>query len=242
MPLVSLLPLLLALASVDTTPPIAPTTVVKVAGELGYVSTAGNSSVQTLSFGDRLSVKSSDLTISQSFNVVYGRNREQVVTSLWRAALRADVALRPTLGLYGVLTYERNVFAGLERRLSNTVGVASQLLKTDRDKATVEGGFSLTSQRGVAGSGRDFDFLGGRAAGFFSHLLNNKASLSQLVEVLPNFKHAADLRINTESILSAPITKQISVRLSYVVRYDGLPEPGFLTTDRLFVSGMQVSL
>ena len=241
MPMLSLLPLLLAVAPLDTgTVPTA--TVIKVAGELGYVSTAGNSSVQTLSFGDRLSVKSRDLTVSQSFNVVHGRNKEQVVTSLWRAALRADIALRPTFGLYGVLTYERNVFAGLERRIGNTVGVASQLLKTDRDKATVEGGFSLTSQRGVAGRGRDFDFLGGRAAGFFSHLLNNKASISQLVEVLPNFKQTADLRINTESILSAPITKQISVRLSYVVRYDGLPEPGFLTTDRLFVSGMQVSL
>lgn len=239
--LASLLPLVLAVASSDTNEVKTPT-VFKLAGELGYVSTAGNSSVQTLSFGDRISVKSGDLTLSQSFNVVHGQTKGVPTTALWRASLRGDIALQPTFGLYGSVAFERNVFAGLDRRIGNTVGVASQLFKTERDRATLEGGVSLTTQRGVAGSGRDFDFLGGRAAGFYSHQLYNKASVSQFVEVLPNFRQTSDLRINTESILTAPITKQISVRLSYVVRYDGMPEPGFLTTDRLFVSGMQVSL
>ncbi len=66
--------------------------------------------------------------------------------------------------------------------------------------------------------------------------------MSQVVEVLPNFREPEDLRVNTESALVAPLTARIAVKLSYVFRYDGLPEETYLATDRLFTSGLQVSL
>ena len=66
--------------------------------------------------------------------------------------------------------------------------------------------------------------------------------MSQSVELLPNFRERDDIRINTESALLAPITKQVGVKLTYVVRYDGLPEEGYQTTDRVFTSGIQVTL
>jgi putative salt-induced outer membrane protein YdiY len=187
-------------------------------------------------------VKYGTITLSQNFNVVHGRSKGAVVTSSWRAGVRGDLALQPTFGVYAQVNYERNVFAGLNSRIGNTIGLTAQVVKSARDKLSVEGGISLTAQRGVAGKGRDLDFLGGRAATSFSHQLSNKASLSQVIELLPNFRQSEDLRINTESLITAPITKQVSVRLSFVVRYDGLPEPGFLSTDRLFTSGIQVSL
>lgn len=226
----------------DTTAVKTPLPVFKFAGDIGYVSTAGNSSVQTLNLGDRISAKSGMVTLSQSFNLVHGRSKGQVVTSLWRAGLRGDLAFPPTFGIYASINYERNVFAGLRSRIGNTLGVTAQLVRTPRDKLSLEGGLSLTAQRGIAGNGRDLDFLGGRAATAFSHQMGNRASVSQSVELLPNFRQSEDLRINTESLITAPLTKQISVRLSYVIRYDGLPEPGFLGTDRLFTSGIQVSL
>ncbi|MES2304942.1 MAG: DUF481 domain-containing protein [Gemmatimonadota bacterium] len=240
--LLALLPLLTA--TPDDTAAVKPATppVIKFLTDLGYVSTAGNSSVQTLNVGDRISVKSGQVTISQSFAVVHGRSKGLVVTSLWRAGLRADLAFQPTFGVYASVNYERNVFAGLNSRIGNTVGVTAQLVKSTKDKFSIEGGISLTSQRGIAGKTRDLDFLGGRAASAYSHQLSNRAMVSQVVELLPNFRQSADLRINTESLMTAPLTKQVSVRLSYVVRYDGLPEPGFLSTDRLFTSGIQVSL
>lgn len=242
MPFVSLLPLLLAAASLDTgTVKVPAPPVFKFAGDLGYVSTAGNSSVQTLNFGDRISAKAGDLTFSQQFNVVYGRSKGVAVTSLYRAGLRVDLAMRPTFGLYAAINYERNTFAGLRSRIGNTLGLTALLLKSPRNRFSIEGGISLTSQRGIPPKGRDLDFLGGRAASSFSHQLSSKASISQFIELLPNFRQTADLRINTESVLTAPVSKHVSVRFSYIVRYDGLPEPGFLGTDRLFTSGLQVS-
>ena len=40
----------------------------------------------------------------------------------------------------------------------------------------------------------------------------------------------------------APLSKRFAVKLSYAIRFDNLPEPGFERTDRVFTSGLQVTL
>src|SRR5690606_39613567 len=66
------------------------------------------------------------------------------------------------------------------------------------------------------------------------------AEFSQTLELLPNFKASDDLRINSETSLSAPIAAGISMKASYTIRHDGLPEPGFEKTDRIFTTGVQI--
>lgn len=216
----------------------------KFTGDIGYVATSGNSSVETLNIGDKLSAKLADVTLSQAFTLVYGESKGETVTSLYRGSLRIDKGLRTEccFSAYTLLNYERNTFAGLASRVSGVAGLAAQLLNGGRNRLVVESGLSLTRQRGTGTKGRDVDFLGGRAATTFTHEFGPRASISQSVEVLPNFRESEDLRVNTESALVAPLTARIGVKLSYVIRYDGLPESGFGTTDRLFTSGIQVSL
>ena len=230
-------------------PPVAPTpapkppNVIKFTGDLGYVSTAGNSSVQTLNLGDRVSAKFGVVTISQQFSLVHGRSKGKTVTSLYRAQVRSDYSLQTTFGIYAQVNYERNVFAGLASRIATNTGLTALLHADPRHRLTLEGGVSVTAQRSVDPTKRpNQDFLGGRAATAYTQKLGAKASFAQTIELLPNFREKEDLRINTESTVVAPITKEVGVKLSYVIRYDGLPQPGFLSTDRLFTSGIQITL
>lgn len=232
--------LVLQVAVADTTKPKP--FPVKFQGDLGYVSTAGNTSVETLNFGNRITGTFGSVVFTQTFNGVSGKSKGAVVTSLWRGSFRADVKLENTFTAYSLTTYERNRFAGLASRVGNIIGLSAQVMRGPRNRLSIEGGVSLTAQRGIAPRGRDLDFLGGRAATTFSHAFGPKASLTQSVELLPNFREGEDLRINTESAVVAPLTRQVGVKLSYVIRYDGLPENGFGTTDRLFTSGLQVTL
>ncbi len=237
---IAALPLLFTLATDTVTkrPPID----VKFSGDIGFVSTSGNTSVQTLNFGDKVSAKLGDLTVAQTFNGVYGRSKGKAVTSIWRGTFRIDLTVMEGISVYDLVNYERNVFAGLASRVANVGGLSFIVLRNDRHRFVVEGGASLTRQRGIVPGPRDLDFLGGRMATTYAYQFAPKAQLAQTVELLPNFKEPDDLRVNTESSLTAPITKQIGVKLSYVIRYDGLPQPGFETTDRLFTSGLQISL
>jgi putative salt-induced outer membrane protein YdiY len=237
---IAALSLLLLAVQADTT---RPPPELKFTGEVGYVATAGNQSVKTLNVGDKLSAKFGDLTLTQTFARVYGESEGETTTSLTRASLRVDKGLKASpFVAYGLLNFERNTFAGLASRLAGSAGLSAILVRDERNRVVVESGLSLNRQRGTGTRGRDVDFLGGRAAGTYTHLFAPKASFVQAVEVLPNFRETEDLRINTESTVAAPLTSRIAVKLSYLIRYDGLPETGFLTTDRLFTSGIQVTL
>lgn len=89
-----MLPLLLLVLQADTTPARKPA-VVKFTGDIGYVATAGNSSVETLNLGDRFSVQVDDVTITQTFTLVYGESKGKSVTSLYRGATEMGRGDRP---------------------------------------------------------------------------------------------------------------------------------------------------
>jgi putative salt-induced outer membrane protein YdiY len=156
--------------------------------------------------------------------------------------LRTDVAIHAGLGMYGSVTGERNAFAGLAARVGAVTGLSAEVVKTRTDRLVLEGGVSLTSQHGTISNLQDQDFLGGRAATAYVHQIGPRASFAQSIELLPNFRESADLRVNSETALVAPFTHKAALKLSYVIHYDGIPEPGFLSTDRLFTSGIQVTL
>lgn len=235
--------LLLLVAASDTTPKAPPKpSPVKFTGDAGFVSTSGNSSVQTLNLGDRIVARMAPFTFTQQFGVVHGTSDGAVVTSSWRGSLRTDLAVQDGFGVYGSVTYERNVKAGLAARVGTVTGLSAQVFKTGTNKLVVEGGVSITSQRGTDPNTQDRDFLGGRAATAYMHQIGPRASFAQSVELLPNFRQGSDLRVNTETALLAPFTRMAALRISYVIHYDGVPEPGFFSTDRLFTSGIQITL
>ena len=240
--LAAALPLAFSLIAADTVKAAPKPSPIKFTGDVGYVATAGNTSVQTLNVGDKISAKFGGMTLSQQFAVVNGRSKGQTVVSIWRASVRIDAAVAQRLAVYTSLNYERNVFAGLASRTSAVTGLSSEVIKTAEDRLVFEGGVSLTAQRAVIGKGSSLDFLGGRAASVYQHHLGPRALLSQSIEFLPNFRQGEDLRINTETSLLAPLTRQVGIKLAYAIRFDGLPNPGYQETDRLFTSGIQISL
>lgn len=225
--------------TVKTPPKPAP---VKFTGDAGFVSTSGNSSVQTLNLGDKIVARLDAFTFTQQFGVIHGSSNGEIVTSSWRGSVRTDMAVQEGVGVYGSVTYERNVKAGLASRVGTVTGLSAQVFKSPSDRLIVEGGVSLTTQQGTTPNVQDHEFLGGRAATAFVHQLGPRASFAQSVELLPNFRQGADLRINTETALLAPFTRKAAVKLSYIIHYDGVPEPGFFSTDRLFTSGIQITL
>jgi putative salt-induced outer membrane protein YdiY len=245
MPLISALALLVTIAA-DTTPSAAkaPPKVppIRFTGDAGFVSTTGNSSVQTLNLGNKVAARIDRFTISQQFGLVHGRSKGATVAASWRATMRTDMVLHDAVAAYASVTYERNRFAGLASRIGTVAGLSAQVLKTKTDRLVIEGGISVTSQRGTVETTTNPGFLGGRAATAYVHQIGPRASVAQSVELLPNFREGSDLRINTETALLAPFTRNAAVKLSYVIRYDGLPEPGYFNTDRLFTSGIQVTL
>lgn len=213
---------------------------VALVGDLGFVNAAGNTSLTTLNAGEKLTYTRGPLALGQRTAFVYGRTSGVTSASQWLAGLRGDYALSSRVGVYGLTSFERNRFAGFARRLEEGAGLTYAALRSAADSLSFEGGLGFTQQRSVTEVSENF--TSARAAANYRHHLNAKAFLSQFVEVLPDLKASDDLRINSETALVAPLSARLALKVGYAIRFDNVPEPGFRKTDRLFTSGIQVTI
>jgi len=217
----------------DTTGPV------KFTGTVGLVNTAGNSSVTTVNVGDRIDYKAGAWGLTQLFSVVYGRNEGVTNTSIWAASLRGDREVGERLAIYALAGWDRNTFAGIDRRWEEGAGLLAHLLAQPKNVLDGEAGISLVQQLSTTGVHNDFPSA--RIASTYKHLFTQSAYFLQSVELLPDLETSKNLRLNTETGLVAPLSSHIGLKLSYVIRFDNLPEPGFEKTDRLLTSGVQIT-
>jgi putative salt-induced outer membrane protein YdiY len=239
--LVTVTALALAVAARPVAAQDAPPDQLITSVNLGFVNVAGNTKFTTLSGDERLEYITLDSLwrFGQSFAAVYGRNEDSTTASSFKLNGKVDRTLGSRISAFAGAGWERNRFAGISRRFEEIVGLAYQLLALERDQLRLEGGAAFNQQRSI--SGVSDNFVAARAAASYKHLFNETAHFLQLAEFLPNLDDGDDLRINTESALVAPLSSAIALKLSYAIRFDNLPEPGFEKTDRIFTSGIQVT-
>lgn len=212
---------------------------IKFTGNVGLVNAAGNSSVTTFNTDERIDWAVDGWGVTESFSVIYGKNDSATTASTWSGLLRGDRAIGSRLSAYLLGKYDRNTFAGFDRRFEEGVGLGVQALSAPRDSINAEAGFSYTEQHNTDGT--ENNFPAGRVAGAYTHTFSKTAFFKQDVEVLPDLKVGKNLRFNTETALVAALSSNIALKVSYVVHFDNLPEPGFKKSDRLLTSGVQVT-
>jgi putative salt-induced outer membrane protein len=208
-------------------------------GEIGYVSTTGNTEVMTVNVAQRYKLVSGHWRFEQFVQLVYGENDGEVNSNFIRAALGGEYALRASLGVAAGLLFDQNRFSGIRQRTEEYVGLVWRVVEGERDTLRLDAGGSFTQQRNVDGSVRRFPAA--RTALWYKRGLAPKAFVTQTVELVPNIETAEDYRVNAVAALVSPIARSLALRLEYQVRYDNLPEPTFRTTDRILTTGIQVS-
>jgi putative salt-induced outer membrane protein len=213
--------------------------VTKITADLGFVAVSGNTKVSTFNVGEKITQGRGRLTLEQSVALVYSKQADSVVSNYLRANARGDFKIDRLLALFTGVTFDRNRFAGIERRFEEQLGISARLLGTGFDTVSVEAGGTFTQQIGVNGDQENFPSARGAAS--WRHKFTELAYFSQKVEFIPNMKETEDWRVNLESGVVAPLSTRIGLKVSFVLRYDNLPEPGFMTTDRLFTSGLQIT-
>lgn len=213
--------------------------------DLSFVSAAGNTSVTTMSLGERWIRRLALWEFRQELGSVYGKTDGAETSNMWRASLRGDYGLGARLALYARTAFDRNKFAGVKSRFAEGLGVVAKLAATDVDQLNVEGGFEMTQQDNLDGSNDSFASL--RAASTWKHTLSANTYFFQGVEFLPNLDDSEDYRINSETSIVAPLSSHVAMKASYVVRFDNLPSLNAAGTaplrksDRILSTGIQVT-
>jgi len=207
--------------------------------DFGFVNAAGNTEVTTLNLGQEMLFGAGPWGVKQTFGSVYGRTDGEVSASSWRSSLRGDRTLVGRMGVYLLVAWDRNTFAGVARRFEEGVGLVFRVVETPADRLEFEAGAGFTQQ--LSTDDRSESFVSARAATTYRRSLGEASHAQFSTEFLPNLENSDDLRVNSIAELVAPISQRIATKLSYAIRYDREPLAGFKSTDRIFTAGLQVS-
>jgi putative salt-induced outer membrane protein len=223
-------------AQIDTT---KAKPVTSFTGDLGFVSATGNTNLATLTVGDRIVRTDGYWMFTQLGTYVSSETNGKQSANQLRVAVRADYALVPRLSVFGGASYERNTFAGFDSRTDEMAGVSWKAIVAPADSMHVDAGGVLTQESHVDGTTQRYPSA--RAAMSYKHQFSKLAYFRQFAEYIPNLQTSGSYRFNTESTLVAPISAHVGIKVSYAIRFDSRPQPGFGTTDRLLTTGIQVS-
>lgn len=208
-------------------------------GNLGYVQTSGNTKLSTINVGNKLTFRPNHTWLfTETAAFIYGYNDSTETANQSIGALRGDYFLNPRLSLFALAGYERNPFAGLDRRTEESVGLSWFAMKQPKNELQVDIGAGLNQQTNL---GVSSDFTVARLAPRFKHNFTDKAYLEESVEMQENLDDTGDLRTMSLTQLVAPITTGIAIRFGYLMRYDAEPVPGFKKLDTTFTSGLQLT-
>jgi putative salt-induced outer membrane protein len=213
--------------------------------DLGFVSVSGNTSITTLSLGEKWIRRIGRWEFKQELGAIYGKTDGTETSNLLKASVRGDYGIGGNFALYARTGFDRNKFAGVKSRFAEGLGIVARLLATEKDQLNFEGGFELTQQDNLDGTNASFSSL--RGATSWKRMFTSNAYFFQGIEFLPNLDDGEDLRINSETTIVAPLSSHVAMKASYQVRFDNLPSLNAAGTaplrksDRILSTGIQVT-
>ena len=219
---------------------------VNFTGDVGFVNTAGNTHLTTLSIGDKLTAQTGKVLFTQTFALVYGKDDSVQTANSQLIRGRADYSFNSRLSSYGFVGYERNRFAGIDHRTDEGIGLALKVLASARNELDIEAGVGLVQEHLLPDPAVDVTvsghFVAGRAAARYKYLFSKATYFQQILEFLPDLEAGTKYRLNSETALVAPISRHFGLKASYLVKYNHAPpSPELAKSDRMLTTGLQVT-
>lgn len=233
----------LAAGRVDAQAKVPPPS--ELSADLGFVSVSGNTSITTLSLGEKWVRRIASWEFKQEMGAVYGKRDTVETSNSLKASVRGDYGVGANLALSARIAFDRNKFAGVKSRFAEGLGLVAKLAATNINQLNVEGGFELTQQDNLDGTRGTFSSL--RGATSWKHMFSANAYLFQGIEFLPNLDDGEDYRVNSETTVVAPLSSHVAMKASYQVRFDNLPSLNAAGTsplrksDRILSTGIQLT-
>lgn len=219
------------------------------AAEVSIVTTSGNAENTNLSIGNKFVYKwgeATDLTIDAgalrtettsflydvdpddtSRAVVVGKTRT-VTSERFYADGKYRRTIRDGFLWYVGAGWERNEFAGIDRRFYGSGGLGYRIFKDERHSLAFELGATYTDETYTDADpkGRSqADYAGARGFLGYERKLSKTSRFSSQIEVLESLDNTSDLRANWLSSVTASLTSRLALKVSYNVLYDA--EPAF---------------
>ena len=205
--------------------------------ELGIASANGNTKTQTFNAKQINDYKWEKNVLGLRLRYLNARSNSVETARYFMGGLRYEKQLSNHFGIFIGETFEKDKFAGIDKRYMTDVGGKYRFIESETTKLFSELGYRYMHEERLDGT-----FAFSNYARFYSeweHKWNENFSSKYWAEVLPNISEPKDWQFNTELSLIAVLNNIFSVKTGVLLRYDHAPAPGILfKTDTLFTTAL----
>ena len=200
--------------------------------ELLYVDTSGNTDVTTFSAKNTLTVPFSGKTKGTwRLGVLYGESDGTKNAESYFTELRVDHSYTERLYSFGYGGWYKDKFAGIDARYYLGAGGGYKFLTGPKHFLSGEAGLTYTKEEFTDNT--DNDFPGGRLFGKYEYHFTEKNRFTQSLEWLLDFSKFDNWNLNSETALLSALNSWLSLKASYVIKYDNDPIAGVKKADRI---------
>jgi putative salt-induced outer membrane protein YdiY len=207
--------------------------------ELSFVATGGNSSTSTLGFSSEVAHNLGGAHTEGRVAFVRSSADDEVNARSLTVQGRHSRALSPRFDLIARGGFLRDLFSGIEHRVTIDAGIAATLSRAPR-ALRVD-----ASVGGVFESRLDADdrrFVSGVFGLSFDWRLRPGTELHLRSEETTNLESPADWRFDNDLAVQVALNGALSARFAYGSRYVHQPVPGFRRTDTQATAALVVRL
>jgi len=220
-------------------PPVTPPPTWSGSAGLSYLATTGNSDTSTLGFDFDLKKIPHPWGFQLKTNYLKSSDSGDTTAERYGAEIRGDRKLGERWSLFVSGSAGRDRFAGFDFRGVLAGGANYKMLLGPSFLLDFDMALTWTKENRTAEE--DLDYAGGLASLDFAWVPRKGTSLSQKLQCFPNFDDTSNWRIFSETAFQSAIAGPFSLKLSYEVRFQNKPVPGFKKTDTTAKAALVVS-
>lgn len=199
--------------------------------EFSFVSANGNTKSTTTSGKNKFSYTLSKTTFELFGGGLGAKSEGSVIAEQYHAGEKVSYKISDRNYAFEKYQWDKDRFAGIRSRHDTSVGVGREFIDKPTDKLVGEIGGGWVEEYRVRSDDEGFGAV--RAYSKYEHVISPTANFTQDAEYQQNLEDKDDFRTKTETALIAALTKNLSLKVSYVWKHVGVPPAGFGRNDTI---------
>jgi putative salt-induced outer membrane protein len=200
--------------------------------EFSYINTGGNTDVETLKLNNKLVyLPLEQWKATWNVNTFLAKTDGEKTGEIYGTDLRLDYLFTERFYSFGLLAWLQDEFAGLEDRYYLSLGTGYAIIAGPKHTLKAETGLNHTIEEFTDGT--DNSFTGARLYAQYVYLFTDKNNFSAWAEYLHDFEVKENYNANAGAALISALNGFLSLKSSYMIKYDNEPAPGATETDTI---------
>lgn len=195
-------------------------------GQLGAFGSTGNTDQSGIAAGLKLSKETRKWKHTLAGTVDYQKTDGVTTAERFFAGYDGNYKITPRLYAVGILSWERDTFAGYDSRFSESLGLGYRLVDTPSVTLALEGGPALRQTSYTDGTSDSV--FNGRLAGNFAWKFSPNGTFTQVASYF--FGNGGNT-VTSDTAITMKVWDALSLRLSFFLQNESEPQPGRLATD-----------